>query len=89
MSLLTVPSMSNQNKLLCKNVLRKEKETKEHEGKKDAIKGAEFLKMEVENLKDRLKHSEKLVQSYQDDSGILKDLHARGIIDQDGDPING
>ena len=44
------------------------------------------LQEEIENLKSELKSVTEELDTYAEDSAILKDLHRRGYIDADGNP---
>lgn len=69
--------------------MRKRREAREEEEKErqDAIESVPSLEKEVEELRLILIAKEREVEAHQESSAILKVLHNKGFIDDNGDPI--
>ena len=51
------------------------------------LENISILQDEIENLKSELKSIKEELDIYAEDCAIFKDLHRRGFIDDDGNPI--
>ena len=75
--------------LLRKNVLRKEREEKEaaEEDKKKELDSIVALKEQIERLNEELITKEIVIEDFEKDQAILRDLYEHGIIDENGNVL--
>ena len=75
--------------LLRKNVLRKEREEKEaaEEEKKKELDYIVALKEQIERLNEELITKEIVIEDFEKDQAILRDLYEHGIIDENGNVL--
>ena len=88
---LYIVQKGRSHQLLRKIIVKREKDQKEQEGKhqKELLESLPHLKEEISNLKDEIASKDKNLDRFNQDAGILEELYRKGVIDENGNLIEG